>query len=114
MWFFHQCFPGISEMLMGVGVCRAMLARFFNDYEEIKDSTNKNSVASRLKAQQEAAAAAAAEDGDVDMIVQTTEDVEDEEDGGVKLAENAEADLAKSVKVEAKQEEAMGERMEIG
>ena len=70
-----------------------MLARFFNDYEEIKDSTNKN----RMPKPEEAAAAEALPDaeGDVDMLkAEEDEDVvKDEElvdDGLVGVEEDAE------------------------
>lgn len=66
-----------------------MLARFFNDYEEIKDSTNKN----KLNKKAEPAAAvtgdiapvvAEATEGDIDMLSKD----EDDEEGGVKLDED--------------------------
>ena len=69
-----------------------MLARFFNDYEEIRDSTNKN----RMPKPETAAEAVPDAEGDVDMLkVDAAEDVLDDvseggdendaDEGGVQL-----------------------------
>lgn len=62
-----------------------MLARFFNDYEEIKDSTNKNRAPQKNPkhdATAVKAAAPVAAEGDEEVDVDMDEDVEE---GGVKL-----------------------------